>query len=58
MLKYIEKRFEEKNWGGQELRKIEVLLEGDINEDAIKERVSKLFCHLEEHPPSDRIKRA
>ena len=54
----IKIRFEEKNWGGQELRKIEVLLEGDINEDAIKERVSKLFCHLEEHPPSDRIKRA
>ena len=34
------------------------MFEGAINDDSALERVSNLFGHLEENPPTDRIKKA
>ena len=51
-------RFEEKNWGAAELRKIEVMLEGAITDKTVIERVGNIFGDLEDNPPSDRIKKA
>ena len=62
---YIEKcrsliqiRFEDKQWGAHELRKIEVMLEGATKDEFTKERIGDLFSSLEENPTSDRIKKA
>ena len=54
----VKKRFDLKDWGAPELRKTEVMLDGSIKDEAIKERVSELFGHFEDNPPSDRIKKA
>ena len=56
--KLIANRFEAKNWGPSELRKLEVTLEGSFNDDTSIDRVGDIFGHLEENPPTDRIKNA
>ena len=55
---FIEARFENKKWGGPELRKTEMMLEGEIKDELLKDRVNELFSSLESHPPSARIKHA
>ena len=47
--------FEEKNWGGPELRKVEMILEGEITDEITKDLVSKLFEDLETNPPSGKL---
>ena len=54
----IKERFDAKSWGGPELRKLEVMLEGALTDDVEIDNVSNLFGHLEDNPPSDRIKKA
>ena len=54
----IERRFEKNNWGSTELRKLEVTLEGALNDDQGKDRASELFGDIEDNPPSDRLRKA